>query len=133
MATKAQIEARAKNTAKGIRITKETARERQKASVEARFKNKTGAELANAILASELKGEELKELQERLGTSEKLTQEAAMDAAMARAAKSGNPQAYDKLLRKAGIMVDKQIVGIDGFPERMKPSDAIDYVAQLNK
>lgn len=112
----------------------ETGRAAQRKSVQKRYENKTGRELALALLNSKLPPEEMATLQARLGTKEKLTQEIAADHAMLTAAKEGNPTAYDKLMRKAGIMVDKTEVDANvELPKGLSKDQAKDFIAQLNK
>ncbi|MBQ0153941.1 MAG: hypothetical protein KBS70_04050 [Bacteroidales bacterium] len=93
----------------GKKITKETAREMQKKGAEKRRLNAEGRELARAILRLAVSGKEQKEIAKELGLDESspVSQEAAMDSAMLREAKSGNTTAYEKLMKKAGYMVDK--------------------------
>lgn len=106
-------------------------------SLEKRLENKQGREAALAVLRLPLTKAEQINLQAEYGISEHLTQENAADIAMLREAKGGNTTAYDKLMKKAGLMVDKseslERVEVEWKDDIKTKEDAKRFLQKLNK
>lgn len=112
-------------------------KEMQEKAVEKRLENKQGREAALAVLRLPLTKAEQINLQAEYGISEHLTQENAADIAMLREAKGGNTTAYDKLMKKAGLMVDKseslERVEVEWKDDIKTKEDAKRFLQKLNK
>lgn len=106
----------------------------QKKSVEKRLSKKPGREAALAVLALPLSKDENELYKSEFAVSGKLTQENAADLAMLRKAKGGDAQAFQQLMKKAGLLTDKQEVHMEADAlVRFKPLTAKELKAFKDK
>lgn len=121
---------------KKTRFTKgsERAKAASRKGLTKRLSNKPGREAALAVLALPLGKDEAELYKDEFSVSGRMTQENAADLAMLRRAKLGDNQAFTALMKKAGLLTDKQDIRLEADTVvRIKPLTAKELKAFKDK